>query len=56
MKILEMAKDVKIKHSAPLPTTKYGEHFWQKSFAWGNKRFWANLWGDALHHQELMIR
>ena len=19
------------------------------SFAWGNKLFWANLWGDVLH-------
>ena len=25
---------------------KIGKVFLQKRFAWGNKRFWANIWGD----------
>ena len=52
MKLLEMGKDMKVKHSgvkSSLPPTMYGGTFFAKSFGWGNKRFWANLWGDVLH-------
>ena len=34
---------------SPLPLPSMGEHFSYKSFAWRNKRFWANWWGDVLY-------
>ena len=47
-KLLELGKDLKVKHSVSSPPTKYGGTFSLKSFAWGNKLFWVNFWGNVL--------
>ena len=45
-KLLKIGKDMKIKHSVSSPPLQsIGELFSQKSFAWGNKHFGANLLG-----------
>ena len=45
MKLLEMGKDMKIKHNASSPPpTKYGGTFLVKRFCLG-EHFWENLWG-----------
>ena len=45
-----MWKDMNIKHSLLSPLQSMGKHFCKeaRSFAWGNKPFWANLWGNVL--------
>ena len=55
MKLLEMGKDMNIKHSVFLSPTKYGGTFFAKNFAWGTKRLRANLWGGCFTWG-LMIR
>ena len=55
MKLIEMGKYMKIKNSVSSTPPKYGGFFSYKDFAWGNKLFWANLWGIVLH-RDLMIR
>ena len=44
MKLLEMGKDMKIKHSVSSPPTKYEGTFFAKKLCMV-ERFWANLWG-----------
>ena len=50
MKLLEMLKDMKIKHSisSPLPSTKYGGNFLQKSFPCRKKHF-GQIYGGMFY-------
>ena len=48
--LLEMGKDLKIEQCvSSSPLESMGELFSKKGFAWGNKSFWINLWGDVLN-------
>ena len=52
---------MKIKHSvsSSLYKESIGKDFLQKRFAWGNKRFWANIWGtndEIMQVGKLMVK
>ena len=49
MKLLEMGKDMKIKHSVSSPPAKYGETFCREKALHGGANFFGKIYGGMFY-------
>ena len=52
MKLLEIGKDMKIKHSISSPSKVWGIFFLKKICMGGGQTFWGKLMGGAVLHED----